>query len=81
MTKKQNRKLQIELNHYKIVFDELTKQYKELESMRKFEIETISKSFKIDNQILTQSLESAENALREKEIIITYLETRGNENV
>ena len=32
----------------------------------------------VENDILIQSLQSCENALHEKETIITYLETKGN---
>ena len=57
---------------------------KKLMSMIDVEVDEniyISKHFEsavIENNILKHSLASCENALREKEIIITYLETRGN---
>ena len=62
----------------------LKKEIKKLMSMIDIEIDaniSASKYFKsavIVNKILRQSLASCENALREKEVIITYLETRWN---
>ena len=40
----------------------------------------ITNSVICENNILQHSLESCENALREKEVIITYLETRWNQD-
>ena len=50
------------------------------QSTTKLLIEEIKqlKAEKLENNIMRQSLVSCENALREKEVIITYLEMRGN---
>ena len=62
----------------------LKKEIKKLRSMLDVEIDANISAFEcfksvvIESNILKQSLASCENALREKEIIITYLETRGN---
>ena len=63
---------------------QLRKEIKYLRQMVQNEIDVnlcVSKNFYAEikeNEILKQSLASCENALREKEVIITYLETKGN---
>ena len=63
---------------------QLRKEIRKLHAMLNIEQQyglCVEKSFHaaiVENDILTQSLQSCENALHEKETIITYLEIKGN---
>jgi len=81
---KENAQLEEMQKDFKSFFDDAIAEAKKLKEQNQqisndlYDITIDKYELKIENKILEQSLHSCENALNEKEIIITYLETRGD---